>query len=203
MNFDGVESVVCDAEENDWLDVTYSERKYVAEKPARKNLWTRISLKWKILSVVCACVLVFVGMLAIDGNFRKGVFETAKNAYASVVSVFDGKQNTVGNKIDIPCNTELKDVKDGVATFGGGRATLAFAGGKVTEVTDNSVTVQLSDELSVRYGDLSDIYVAVGDSVAANALLGKYDQTFTATILQNGEAVTDVVASETEITWKI
>ena len=70
-------------------------------------------------------------------------------------------------------------------------------------VTDNSVTVQLSDELSVRYGDLSDIYVAVGDSVAANALLGKYDQTFTATILQNGEAVTDVVASETEITWKI
>lgn len=203
MNFDGVESVVCDAEENDWLDVTYSERKYVNEKPARKKLWSRMSLKWKILSVVCACVLVFAGMLAIDGNFREGVFETAKNAYASVSSIFGGKQDAVGNKIDIPCNIQLVDIKDGVATFGGGRATLSFANGKVTEVGDNSVTVQLNEEVSLRYGELTDVYVAVGDSIAANELLGKYDKTFTATILQKGSAVTDVVASETEITWKI
>ena len=36
MNYDGVNSIVCDAEENDWLDVSYSERKYV-EQPAAKQ----------------------------------------------------------------------------------------------------------------------------------------------------------------------
>ena len=34
MDYYGVNSVVCDAEESDWLDVSYSERKYV-EKPEK------------------------------------------------------------------------------------------------------------------------------------------------------------------------
>lgn len=204
MKFDGVESVVCDGEENDWLDVTYHERKYVAEqKPVRKNLWRSIALKWKIVAAVCLCVLAFGAVLLFDGGFREGVFTTAKNAYSAVASIFDKKQDTVGSKIDIPCNVQLVDIKDGVATFGGGRAALAFAAGKVTKVDETSVTVQLNDKVSVCYAGLTNLYVVEGDQIAANQLLGKYSETFTATVLNNGETVKDVVATEEQITWKI
>ena len=33
MDYEGVNSVVCDAEESDWLDVSYTERKYLKDQP--------------------------------------------------------------------------------------------------------------------------------------------------------------------------
>ena len=204
MEFDGVTSVVCDGEENDWLDVTYHERKYVAEetKP-RKNLWKSIALKWKIVAALCLCVVAFGAVLLFSGEFRSGVVTTCKNAYAAVASIFEKKQDTVGNKVDIPCNAQLVQVTDGVATFGGGKATLAFAAGKVTKVDESSVTVQLDENISVCYGGLTQIFVAEGDEVTANQLLGRYNESFTATMMSDGKTIVDVVATETQIQWKI
>lgn len=206
MNFDGVESVVRDGEENDWLDVTYSERKYDAapQKPAHKfNLWQRMSRKWKVFSIACLCILALVGVLVFSPAARNGIATAAKKAYLAVASAFERKQDTSATKFDIPCNAELMDVKDGVATFGGGRAALSFCGGKVTKVDENSVTVQLGDDLLLCYGGLTSVYVAEGQSVQANELLGKYDSTFTATIVKGETTVTDVVASDNSIAWNV
>lgn len=208
MSFDGVETVVCDGTENDWLDVTYSERNYVTNRPAKRapakqNLWRRMGRKWQIVSVVCLCVLALVGVIALSPSLRNGVVETAKNAYSAVVSALDGKQNTSSTKFDIPCNLQLKDVKDGVATFGGGRAALAFCAGKVVGVDENSVTVQIDEQLKLCYGGLTAVYVKEGDAVAANQLLGKYDGAFTATVLNDQTAVTDVVATDESIAWNV
>ena len=104
MNFDGVESVVRDGEENDWLDVTYSERKYDAapQKPAHKfNLWQRMSRKWKVFSIACLCILALVGVLVFSPAARNGIATAAKNAYLAVASAFERKQDTSATKFDI------------------------------------------------------------------------------------------------------
>ena len=213
MEFDGVNSIVCDAEEADWLDVSYSERKYVAEplpekKRARFNFHfkrgVKISRPIKIVAVAVLCVAILAAMLFIDGNFGKDVFQTAKAAYSSVLSIFDNSQpQDVSASIAIPSNHNLVDVNDGVATFNGGKATLSFTAGTVIDATETSVTVAIDDTTAITYDGLINVFVAIGDEVSAGSLLGKYDGTFTATITQSGETVTDVVGSETQLTWNV
>ena len=95
MDFDGVNSIVCDAEESDWLDVSYSERKYV-EEPERKKFGIKIpkfNFKFKfkltrpvkIVAIAVLCVAVLAAMLFIDGEFASDVFQTAKAAVATSV----------------------------------------------------------------------------------------------------------------------
>ena len=212
MEFDGVNSIVCDAEEADWLDVSYSERKYVAEQtPAKKkvrfhfknaNGAKKIAKPLKIIAVAVVCVALLATMLLLDGNFGKDVFLTAKGAYASVLSIFDKSEpQDVSATITIPSNHTLVDVTDGVATFEGGKATLSFTVGKVIDVTENSVTIGIDDDTAITYDCLTSVFVSVGDSVSVGSLLGKYDGTFTATITQRGETVKDVIGSETQLTW--
>ena len=212
MEFDGVNSIVCDAEEADWLDVSYSERKYVAEpapdkKKARgfkgaKKL--KLSRPLKIVAIAVLCVAVLAAMLFIDGNFGKDVFQTAKAAFSSVLSIFDkGEPQDVAATIAIPSNHDLVDITDGVATFEGGRATLSFTAGKVIGVTETSVTVSIDDNTAITYDGLTTVFVTIGDTVSCGSLLGKYDGTFTATITQSGETVKDVVGSETQLTWNV
>ena len=215
MEFDGVNSIVCDAEEADWLDVSYSERKYVEEpapeqKKARfkfnfknvKNI--KISRPLKIVAIAVLCVAILTAMLFIDGNFGKDVFQTAKAAYSSVLSIFDKNEpQDVSASIAIPSNHNLVDVNNGVATFEGGRATRSFTAGKVIDATETSVTVAIDDNTAITYDGLTSVMVAIGDTVEAGSLLGKYEGTFTATITQSGEMVTDVVGSETQLTWNV
>ena len=213
MEFDGVNSVVCDAEEADWLDVSYSERKYV-EQPAEQRKKVRINFKniknvkisrpIRIVAIAVLCVAILAAMLFIDGSFGKDVFQTAKAAYSSVLSIFDkAEPQDVSATIAIPSNHNLVDITDGVATFEGGRATLSFTAGKVIDVTDTSVTVAIDDTTAIIYDGLLTVFVSVGDEIAAGNLLGKYEGTFTATITQSGEIVTDVVGSETQLTWNV
>ena len=214
MEFDGVNSIVCDAEEADWLDVSYSERRYVAE-PAegKKNAKIRskkatgvkkISRPLKIVAIAVLCVAVLAAMLFIDGNFGKDVFQTAKAAYSSVLAIFDkAEPQDVSATIAIPKNHDLIDITDGVATFEGGRATLSFTAGKVIDATETSVTVAIDDDTAITYDGLTTVFVTIGDTVSIGSLLGKYDGTFTATITQSGETVTDVVGSETQLTWNV
>lgn len=204
MDYEGINNLVRDAEESDWLDVSYSERKYVEEKPAKKKLKINLSKNVKIAIVAVLCVAVLAALLFIDGNFSKQVFETAKDAYASVLPAFAGKTDkTDSKKIEIPCNLTLVNVDKGVATFEGGRAALSFTSGKVTEVAENKVVIAIDEDTAISYENLKTVFVAVGDEVQANSLLGKYDGTFTATIVNNGEAVTDVLGSSDALTWNV
>ena len=214
MDFDGVNSIVCDAEESDWLDVSYSERKYV-EEPKRKKLNIKfpkfnfnfkfkfkLSKPMKIVAIAVLCVAVLAAMLFIDGEFATDVFQAAKAAIST--SVFStGEQNVNAKTVTIPANVSLVDVVDGVATFGGGRATLSFTAGTVSEVTDTSVTIAIDESTSIKYDNLTDVYVQVGDTVAVNTLIGKYEGTFTASLSVSGETVKDVIGSESQLTWNV
>lgn len=202
MDYEGVNSVVCDAEENDWLDISYSERKYVdLPAPVKQKRQIKWGKPLKIVAVVTLCVALLAATLFIDGDFGKQIFQTAKAAFSS--SIFNKQHEDVSASIAIPANANLVDVEDGVATFNGGRLALAFADGTVTGVTETSVTVAINENTSITYDGLTDIYVAVGDVVSACSLLGKYDGTFTASIAVSGETVIDVVGSETQLTWNV
>lgn len=214
MDFDGVNSIVCDAEESDWLDVSYSERMYV-EEPERKrfnfkfpkfnfkfNFKLNLSRPAKIVAIVALCVVVLAAMLFIDGDFAADVFQNARAAIAT--SVFERQEvEVVAQSIVIPANVDLVDVADGIATFSGGRVTVSFTEGAVTDVTETSVTVAIDESTSITYDGLTSVYVAVGDTVTVNSLIGKYDGTFTATLSVGGEAVKDVVGSETQLEWYV
>ena len=212
MDYDGVNSIVCDAEENDWLDVSYSERKYVQEeqpkdKKRRFNFkFPKINLKLsKPLQIALVAVLVvalLAAMLFIDGDFASDVFQTAKAAFAG--SVFDaGNSQNVSVSVAIPANANLLDVADGVATFDGGRVTMSFTDGTVVGVTETSVTVAMDDgATTITYGNLTEVFVAIGDTVSVNSLLGRYEGTFTATIAVSGQ-IKDVVGSETQLAWMV
>ena len=79
----------------------------------------------------------------------------------------------------------------------------------VTVVSSTDVTVPLvkdnvamDDDTTITYSNLTTVFVAVGDSVQPNTLLGKYQGTFSTTIAEGGEIVKQVVASETQLTWQ-
>lgn len=207
MDYEGVNNIVCEAEENDWLDVSYAERNYVAEqKPSKRRFkFPQIKFNKKAFAVAAAivlCLAVLATLLFVDGNFSKDVFGAVKTVFSS--SVFGGKTDEVeSSKIEIPCNATLVSVEKGVATFNGGKAALSFTAGKISAATENSVTVAIDEKTAVTYGGLTSVMVKAGDEVAANSLLGKYDGEFTAVISSNGEAVTEVVASGTNLTWNV
>lgn len=204
MDYEGYNSAVCDAEESDWLDISYTERKYIdKEKKSRFHL-PKIKLKikkvWMYAAIALVCVAVLAALLFVDGNFTDDVFNAVKTASTSV---FTRPENITENKINIPCNVTLMEVNDGVMTFGGGRAALSLTGGKVTAVGEDSVTVQLSDDTQIVYSQLDNIYVAVGDEIAESTLIGKYSDSYTASIFEKGEIVKEVVGSETQLKWSV
>ena len=207
MNYDGINNVICDAEENDWLDVSYSERKYVAEPVKQRKVnfkLPKIKITKKVGAIAIAvvlCLAAFACMLFIDGNFSKDVFNTVKAAYSE--SVFSGQPTPVTAKITIPANVNLVNVQEGVATFNGGRATLSFTSGKVSEVGEDYVNIAIDDTTTITYNGLTEVYVAVNDVVTANMLLGKYQDSFTTVLSVAGETVKDVIASETQLTWNV
>ncbi|MBQ2914425.1 MAG: hypothetical protein IJE50_02745 [Clostridia bacterium] len=193
-----VNNIVCDAEETDWLDLTYTERKYVqTDKKPRKRTKTLVVA----LIVVAVVVAAFGTAMLIDNDFSTEVFAGIKKAYTSVLAIFQDATPT-NNTITLPVNITLVDSVDGVSTFGGGKATLSFTSGTVTEVTENSVTVALDDDTTITYSNLVAVFVAVGDSVEQNTLIGKYDGTFSTVIAESGEVVKQVVASETQLSWQ-
>ena len=204
MDFDGVNSIVCDAEETDWLDVSYSERNYVDDQPKQKNkphIKFKLSKPLKIAAIALLCAALLAALLFVDGQFAKDVFETAKAAFSSTVFT-DRETDATAPSVAIPRKYDLVDVADGVATFNGGKAALSFTAGKVVATGDNSVTVEMDDNTDIVYNNLTDIFVKTGDVVSVNSLLARYDGSFTVTVMVNDTAV-DVVGSETQLTWNV
>ena len=192
-----VNNIVCDAEETDWLDLTYTERKYIKKEKPRKKL------KGIFVALIIVAVIVagFGTAMLIDNDFSTEVFTAVKKAYTSVLAIFDGATPT-SNTITLPVNITLVDSIDGVSTFGGGKATLSFTSGTVTNVGENSVTVSIDQDTTITYTNLTAVFVSVGDSVEQNTLIGKYDGTFSTVIAESGEVVKQVVASETQLSWQ-
>lgn len=205
MEYNGVNTTVCAAEESDWLDISYSERKFVRtpDKPQAQQakFKPKFTKPLKIAAIALLCVALLAALLFIDGNFGKDVFQTAKAAFSS--TLFAPKPQQTVAAIAIPCNINLVDVADGVATFNGGRAVLSFTDGKVIAASESSVTVAVDDNTQLTYDGFTSVLVNVGDSVTCNSLLGKYDQTFTATVSVDGQPVKDVVGSSTQLTWNV
>ena len=198
MEYDGINSVVCEAEESDWLDVSYTERKYLNKKQKKS---AKLGKSWKIAIVAVLCLAVLAAMLFFDGDLKNEIFDAVKTASTSI---FSQTESIPENKsINIPCNIELVDINDGVMTFSGGRAALSLTDGIVTDITEESVTIAMDDEVSIVYSGLTTIYVNVGAQISADTLLGKYEGEFTASILQQGQVVKQVVGSETQLTWNI
>ena len=193
-----VNNIVCDAEETDWLDLTYPERKYVQTDKKPRKLGKKLIVA---LAIVALLVVGFGTAMLIDNDFSTQVFTAVQKAYTSVLAIFDGATPT-NNTITLPVNITLVDSVDGVFTFGGGKATLSFTSGTVTEVTGNSVTVALDDDTTITYSNLVAVFVAVGDNVEQNTLIGKYDGTFSTVIAESGEVVKQVVASPTQLSWQ-
>ena len=193
-----VNNIVCDAEETDWLDLTYTERKYVQTDKKTRKLGKKLIVA---LAIVALLLVGFGTAMLIDNDFSAQVFTAVQKAYTSVLAIFDGATPT-NNTITLPVNITLVDSVDGVSTFGGGKATLSFTSGTVTEVTENSVTVALDDDTTITYSNLVAVCVAVGDSVEQNTLIGKYDGTFSTVIAESGEVVKQVVASPTQLSWQ-
>lgn len=207
MVYEGMETVVCDAEENDWLSVSYHEQKYANQhaKRARRKQPAKLNVNKKvavILAVAVLCVAAFAAMLFIDSGFTRDVFGAVKTAYSSVIFGTPEPQPTSA-KIELPCNVNLVEVsEEGVATFNGGRAVMSFTSGKVLSATEDSVVVALDDETCITYQGLTDVYVVADQEVAANALIGKYDGAFTASVSVGG-ALMQVVASSSQLTWNV
>ena len=192
-----VNNIVCDAEETDWLDLTYTERKYIKKEKPRKKL----KKVFVALIVVAVIVAGFGAAMLIDNNFSTEVFTAVKKAYTSVLAIFDGATPT-DNTITLPVNITLVDSIDGVSTFGGGKATLSFTSGTVTAIDESSVTVAIDQDTTITYTNLTAVFVSVGDSVEQNTLLGKYSGTFSTMIAESGEVIKQVVASETQLSWQ-
>lgn len=205
MEYEGINSVVCDAEESDWLDVSYTERNYISQKgkkqrQKRSGGKRKLSNVWKFAIVAVLCVALLTTMLLLDGDFKKQVFDAVKTASATI---FNRPEEKTENKINIPCNLTLVNVEEGVMTFSGGRAALSLTAGKVTDVTETSVTVAIDPDTSIVYSGLTSVFAKASEEISADSLLGKYNGQFTASILQKGEVVKQVVGSETQLTWNV
>lgn len=210
MQYEGMDTVICDAEENDWLSVSYHEQKYANERVAARKIrkmpqirFGKINKKAAVIAAVAVlCIAALACMLFIDGNFSADVFGAVKTVYSSTIFGTEA-QKPVSANITLPSNVTLKDVsEEGVATFNGGRAVMSFTAGKVAEVTENSVTVAIDENTNITYQGLSEVYAKLDDTVSANALIGKYDGEFTATISVAGETK-QVVGSESQLTWNV
>lgn len=198
MQYEEINGVTCDAEESDWLDVSYTERKYINAKSKSAKPKRALKKGWKVAIIAVLCVATLAVTLFVDGDFRKEVFAAVKTATTALFG-----QTDHSNKINVPCNLTLEDVTDGVMTFSGGRAALSLTDGTVTKVEDGSVTISIDENTCLVYSGLTTVFVQQSQTVSASDLLGKYDGKFVASILRNGEVVKQVVGSPSELSWNV
>ena len=69
MDYEGMQTVVCDAEENDWLSVSYAERKYIEpeQKKPRRKIAFKLNKKIAVIAAVVLCVALLATMFFVDG----------------------------------------------------------------------------------------------------------------------------------------
>lgn len=205
MDYKDVSKCQSEAVESDWLDITYTQRKYIQEeveaveysKPKKQ----RKSHKGLLTVVAClaAVALIVCGMIFVNGN--SNIFETARLAYTS--GIFKGIESvTEKTKVELPVNAEILSIKsDGTVEIGGGKLCMNLVGGTVVSVTDNVVTVEIEDGVKLVYSNLNKILVASGDKVDKNAVLGKYDESMKVNVVVDDSVVTAVSGGAKAFEW--
>lgn len=209
--------------ENDWLEVKYVSPQDMQEKQKKENkqstfakLKNRFGKKQKqnenavvkskggfarvfkksLKPVgICAVVaLVLAGMLFVENGFVGDVFGFAKDDYTS-----SGNQN-VTKTMALPANATVS-VDGGNVTLTGGTLAVNFLGGKVSNVTENSVTVSCNDGFDVIYSNLNEVLVGKDDVVSQYQVLGKYTESAVVNLVQNGQPITNVSANGYVLSW--
>ena len=189
----------CCPDEDDWLDVSYSQRHYIQEensafdsvRPAKRRKERKPF--YKIAAYVMACVLV-VGIIFAMKYANKGfageVFSVAKAAGNSgILQVF--KKSDKGEVINLPINVTVDKVENGTVTISGGKVLLSFCNGEV------------SDDLQIVDGGLTKILVKKGDKIATQTVIGKYVTTAAVNLLYKGEVVKDITTVNYTLVWKV
>ena len=204
--------------ENDWLEVKYATPEQMEEEQKQQGLIEKTVLKAKqkfmskkekgskkrfsfsskkLLKPVGICALIALlvaGIFFVDGGFVGDVFSYAK----------DNVTNTSGQNakttLSLPANATVQVSGDEV-TLTGGSIAVNFVQGKVTDVTESSVTVCNNDGFGVVYSNLSEVMVAKDDVVGQYHVLGKYDQNAMVSLLQDGQKITGVTADGYTLSW--
>ncbi|MBR2029274.1 MAG: hypothetical protein IJ999_00010 [Clostridia bacterium] len=206
--------------ENDWLEVKYVSPQDMHEKQNEQSRFAklkgRFAKKQKQGAVVhakeksgfskifkkslkpvgvCAIIaLVLAGMLFVENGFVGDVFGFAKDTYTSN----DGAN--VIKTISLPANATIK-TEGGNVTLSGGSLAVSFLKGKVSDVTESSVTVSCSDGFDVIYSNLNEVLVAKNDLVSQYQVLGKYTENAVVNLVQNGQPITNVSANGYTLSW--
>lgn len=212
----------CEATEEDWLEISYTKRHYIDDeddfaapaavlphrirnkkKSGRRSAGKGEVRKWVYRAAALAVMAgLLIAMRFVDSGFVGDVFKTAKETYTtSLISAFTAK--TDSDTINIPINYNVESVADGNVVLGGGMLSLSLTDGKVEDVTENSVTVRVSDDLCVVYGNLSAVLVANEQNLAYMDVIGKYEGSTTVNLLYKGEKITDITAVDYTLTWQV
>ena len=194
-----------DATEIQWLDVTYTAKKYLEDEQSKNYVSSKTQKKWfkKAVSfgaMAVGCLAAVLTFTFVKGNFEGNFLQIAK---ATVTTSVFGSDYLTDTTLSVPCNMQVDSVQDGVIVLSGGKALTSLTGGTVVEFAEDVLTVQVSDKLAVVYRGVVDCLVSVGDVVQNNQLLGKYDGTVSASVIYNGQVVQNVVASPSAIKWSV
>lgn len=210
--------------ENDWLEVKYvspQDMQEQQEKENKQSMFAKLKSKFgkkqkqnenavvaktkggfargfkKSLKPVgiCAIVaLVLAGLMFVENGFVGDVFGFAKDNYAS-----NNNQNVM-TTMTLPANATVT-VDGGDVTLTGGTLAVNFLGGKVAEVTENSVTVSCNDGFDMIYSNLNEVLVAKDDVVSQYQVLGKYTDSAVVNFVQDGQPITNVSANGYTLSW--
>lgn len=201
----------CAAIEDDWLDISYTQRHYIQDEDKalsvvrkRKTGDKKSATKWIARGLVFLLVAAtLVAMSVVTEGFAGEVFAFAKTTYTqNIIDVFD-TVNQNKKTIILPINVTVDNVENGTITVSGGKILLNFKAGKVVSKTDDTVTVGVDDKLQIVYGGLNTILVNVGDEIDTQAVLGKYASAATVNLIYDGEVVKDVTTVNYTLVWKI
>ena len=212
---DDVKLCECIAVEDDWLDISYTQRHYIEEEQDALSL-VRTSVfkkrkktlnnakKWIVRCFVAIFVIgTLLAMRFVENGFIGEIFATAKQGYSqNVIQVISNSQQRQ-SIINLPINVTVDKVDNGTVIVSGGKVLLNFKKGKVLETNNDTVTVSVDDNLQIVYSGLTKILVNVGDEIAEQAVLGKYVNTATVNLLYDGEVVKDITTVNYSLVWKI
>lgn len=210
--------------ENDWLEVKYVSPQDMQEKQEKENkqgMFAKLKSKFgkkqnqnenavvaktkggfargfkKSLKPVGVCAivaLVLAGLMFVENGFVGDVFGFAKDNYAS-----NNNQNVM-TTMTLPANATVT-VDGGDVTLTGGTLAVNFLGGKVAEVTENSVTVSCNDGFDMIYSNLNEVLVVKDDVVSQYQVLGKYTDSAVVNLVQDGQPITNVSANGYTLSW--
>lgn len=220
MEYQGIDNVESIAQENDWLDVNYTAKKYLEEQPIvtkqnRKkvrpksnrvniNIWRKMGAFGKVMACSVMAILALVAFMFVDSSGQSDVFSAVKQTFTTTFGFLGGGQSVNNsNTIELPINVTIDNVENGIITFSGGQALVSFTEGTVSNVTEDSVSVTMADGSVIVYSGCTEIFVKVGDSVEQYNLLARYKDSATACIQVDGVTVTEVVGSQNSIQWSV